>query len=166
MRYIYSWATRVILWTGEEDSFTVRAFEIIDKFGSSLSRWFDTSNRDCRSGSKWRDEFFKLSALLLEHSDRKFIPLPDSTAANKSLRLPPETKWEALPHFYGRPVFERIWIIREMCVVARVTVVCGSYQIDWSKVANAAIILDDKKNGSRLRLKLAFWTRSGRMVTC
>lgn len=130
--------------------FTLRAFEIIDKSALLYQVGSIQATEIVAAAPNGETSFScevtdKLSALLLEHSDHKFIPPPDSAAANKSLRLPPKTKWEELSHFYGRPVFEQIWIIREVCVVASVTVVCGSYQIDWSKVANAAIILDNKK---------------------
>ncbi|KAK3366228.1 heterokaryon incompatibility protein-domain-containing protein, partial [Lasiosphaeria ovina] len=49
--------------------------------------------------------------------------------------------WLAFLSLIERPWFSRIWIVQEVVMGKRVTVWCGSYQLDWNDLYHSALFL-------------------------
>lgn len=189
MRRIYSLATQVILWTGEESEKIGQAFEIIEQLSTAYRHGRPEASEFLESAFgtiKLNDISEKLATM--DKLERGFImdrvlqmerfgsssslgavseaestsphailekiasirwklpvgaeyPSPENVIGNSTLQLPSWNECSCLFHFYSRPVFERVWIIQELCAARKIVVMCGCRQISWSKVARAATLL-------------------------
>ncbi|KAL5313475.1 hypothetical protein ACEPPN_019208 [Leptodophora sp. 'Broadleaf-Isolate-01'] len=148
VKYIYNRAARVILWIGEESSTTAKAFEIVEKL-ASVRRDFEIEGTEIVASATLEDQ-----QEVTDDSVGEFIaarrndlgpPSPETVAADHALGLPPRQDWRVLADIYRCPIFERIWILEEVCVARKVMVRCGSFETDWVKFANVATILQHGK---------------------
>jgi hypothetical protein len=172
VRYIYSWATRVILWTGEEDSFTVRAFEIINKLallyqdGSIQATEIDAAapngERSFSSEVTLRTSYprsfssIRIINSFLHRTRQQRTNLFVSPRKQNGRRFPIST---AVRSSNG---FELSW----KCALRRASLLYAAPIRSTGPKLQTRQSFWTTKNGSRLRLKLAFWTKSSRMVTC
>jgi hypothetical protein len=51
-----------------------------------------------------------------------------------------------LASFFGQAYFQRVWIIQELCVASKITLLYGSTSISWDKLARTFISLLDLQN--------------------
>lgn len=98
---IYETAQAVLVWIGKADDQTEWAF--------SEARRLGAAQRDSRT---------KSASLMLP-----------SDGGNPQSPADPISK--VLPSIFQRDWFKRIWVIQEVSVCRKVTVVCGAFHIDW-----------------------------------
>lgn len=140
---IYNRAARVILWIGEEGIATAKAFDIINKL-ASVRRDFEIEGTEIVAAASLEDQQLDSDALenlLAAQKNDVGFSSPQRVVADQSLRLPQLHEWGVLASIYRRPVFERMWVVQEVCVARTITVHCGSFEIDWAKFAKVAAIL-------------------------
>ena len=111
MRDIYARADRVLISIGDELAYSKQAFETIIK----LAKLWQTR------------EVARLQA----GNRRPPLQLEPSTAEKSSLLLQDHLLWEPLFALFSSTYFERTWIIQEIAVSTRATVVCGTQQVNW-----------------------------------
>ncbi|TEY54139.1 hypothetical protein BOTCAL_0242g00090 [Botryotinia calthae] len=111
MRDIYAHANKVLIWLGDELAYSKQAFGTIRK----LAKLWQTR------------EVARLQAV----DRRPSLRLGPSTAEELSLLLQDRLLWESLFALFSSTYFERTWIIQEIAVLTRATVVCGTQQVNW-----------------------------------
>ncbi|PQE16459.1 heterokaryon incompatibility protein [Rutstroemia sp. NJR-2017a WRK4] len=111
MRNIYAQAYRVLIWIGDERAYSKQAFGLITKMAQL-----------------WQTR----EVARLQAGDRR-PPLRErpSTAEESSLLLQDGPLWESLFALFSSTYYERTWIIQEIAVSTRATVVCGRQQVAW-----------------------------------
>ncbi|KAJ8106306.1 hypothetical protein ONZ43_g7111 [Nemania bipapillata] len=56
--------------------------------------------------------------------------------------------WDSINRFFGREWFRRVWIVQELVLAPKVTLLCGGRRAQWDDIYNAAKICSDKTRGS------------------
>ena len=108
---IYARASRVLIWIGDELAPSKQAFGTIIK----LAKLWQTRE-----------------VVRLQAGDRRpSLRLEPSTAEESSLQLQDRLLWESLFALFSSTYFERTWIIQEIAVSTRATVVWGTQQVNW-----------------------------------
>ncbi|KAI0530079.1 hypothetical protein GGR58DRAFT_494730 [Xylaria digitata] len=59
-----------------------------------------------------------------------------------------EEDWDSINRFFGRPWFRRVWIVQELVLARKVTMLCGKQEAQWSEIYNAAKICSEKAKRS------------------
>jgi len=113
MTHIYQKAQGVLIWVREEKPDTDKAFKMIPKLAKS---WDAQGNQDDPRSTKPPVEVQD------EHADE----------------LKNQTLWDAIIDAFTRSYFTRTWIIQEILVSKKATVICGSHQTDWVLFHQAA----------------------------
>lgn len=106
MDVVYNHATRVIVWTGEEDVDAKRVFELLDRF---------TGKDMASSPSK-------------KPLENKLAGLPSLSSLSDQVE---GDEYSSLFVFFQRPVFSRAWVIQEIVLGRRVIVKCGSREANF-----------------------------------
>jgi hypothetical protein len=108
MKEIYSKATRVLIWIGEEGPSTGQAFDLL---GDLAKAW--------------------CSYEILRQP--RYIPSPSSLPFDESLfRVENSSLWEEIRDLISRSYFDRIWIVQEIIAATQATVLCGDCSISWT----------------------------------
>ncbi|KAK2814133.1 hypothetical protein FQN50_000537 [Emmonsiellopsis sp. PD_5] len=129
MREIYRNARKALIWIGEEKQHTGAAFQIIPKLAEN---WVAQGSQDD-----------KPPIIQPQHRSAK-------TSANQLLDPTDTILWNSIMDVFTRPYFTRTWIIQEIIVSCEATVLCGSYQVDWTPFHRAANhIVQDEFRASR-----------------
>ena len=115
MRRIYTGASEVIAWLGEEEENTSGAFSLIEEITTATS---NVALEDIR------DTFWT-------HYSFDIMGLPQLVS--------PE--WYGLFKLFGRPYFRRIWVVQELVVCKKATVRCGSSTISWDDLQHVTRLL-------------------------
>lgn len=115
MRWIFSGASEVIAWLGEEEEGTSGAFSLIEVITAA------TTNLDLED---IRDTFWT-------HYSFEIMGLPQLVS--------PE--WYGLFKLFGRPYFRRIWVVQELVVCKKATVRCGSLTVLWDDLQHVTRLL-------------------------
>lgn len=141
MRHIYSGASRVILWAGEEDQFTEKAFEVITKLSPifahlalAILELMDDATDDAQLRTL-RDAMVETHGIPMFD---EFVPTYEQVQL--AVEVPPQDDWKSLPSIFNRPVFTRIWIVQEICCAKKAVVMCGSHTIGFIKLAKVAML--------------------------
>ncbi|PWW76860.1 HET-domain-containing protein [Tuber magnatum] len=113
MTQIYQKAQGVLIWIREQKPDTLEAFRMIPKLAKS---WDSQGPQDDPTSTEPTTEVED------EHADE----LENPTIAN------------AIVDTFTRSYFTRTWIIQEILVSKKATVICGSHQIDWVLFHQAA----------------------------
>ena len=115
MGKIYSKARLVAVWLGEEDSYTGRAFQLME----SISR------------------LVTVSAVRSLHTNVSDIFNPDALQA---MGLPsfPSADWESMHRLFERSWFQRSWVIQEAALADDAFVVCGRRVFNWDDIGRTA----------------------------
>ncbi|EEH21882.2 hypothetical protein PABG_04098 [Paracoccidioides brasiliensis Pb03] len=127
MREIYRKAQRALIWIGEEKEHTGSAFEIIPELAEN---WVSQGSGD----------------------DIPPILARDTGEPNANQLLDPSNSalWNSIIDVFTRPYFRRTWIIQEIIVSSEATVICGSYDVDWTSFHRAANhLVQDEFRASR-----------------
>ncbi|KAF5876593.1 putative heterokaryon incompatibility protein [Botrytis fragariae] len=111
MRDIYALADRVLIWIGDELAYSKQAFEALSKFAKL---WQAREVTRLQAGDK-----------------RPPLRTEPSTAEKSSLALQDDSLWTSLFTLFSSTYFERTWIIQEIAVSTRSTVICGAQQMNW-----------------------------------
>ena len=111
MGEIYSRARFVAVWLGEEDDYTIPAFDLIEKLS------------DLATGSAVRSL----------HTNPSLILDPD---AMQALGLPsfPSTEWKSMHSLFERRWFQRAWVIQEVALAKVALAICGCRIINWDDI--------------------------------
>ena len=108
---IYSKARMVVVWLGEEDTYTVPAFALIEVISKLTT---------------------VLAAQVL-HTNASDIFDPDALQA---MGLPsfPSADWESMYRPFERRWFQRSWVIQEVALANIVIVMCGCRILNWDDI--------------------------------
>jgi hypothetical protein len=112
MADIFSSVETVMAWLGEEDKYTAKGFELIEKLA--------TYSPEILQRITPRN-FAKQESLLGQFVGQGY--------------------WEALAMLFQRAYFTRVWIIQEVVLAKRVDVFCGSYMSTWAHFENVSQFL-------------------------
>ncbi|KAI8713752.1 HET domain-containing protein [Fusarium sp. LHS14.1] len=107
MRTIYRNAHEVLVWLGEADSHSRRVFEYL-----SLSKW-----NAFRQNTNWNSIGFDLT--ITEHKD-----------------FPMAADLGSLEELLEKPWFRRLWILQEVALAKRATLMAGNGRISWESFAS------------------------------
>jgi hypothetical protein len=107
---VYTYADQVVVWLGEAADESDMALEKMPLLADSF--W---AIKDHGWGYKTIDEIVSLG---LPH--------------------PSDPVWLAALIFFGRPWFQRLWIVQEIVLARHSVFVCGERQVEWSYVVNFA----------------------------
>ncbi|KAM0264305.1 hypothetical protein ACHAQJ_000795 [Trichoderma viride] len=108
MADIYTLASVVISWLGEEDEHTKKGFELLESLSSSSPNVL-----------------------------KRLLPGAHTADSQLSGFSDPQS-WLSVVRLFQRTYFSRVWIIQEVVLAKKVTVMCGSYNIDWKALADAS----------------------------
>lgn len=62
-------------------------------------------------------------------------------AASTAVRLPEESAmWDSISKLFGRPWFQRAWVVQELVLAPQVVVFCGNHWAPWDEIYEAAKI--------------------------
>jgi hypothetical protein len=111
MRDIYAQADGVLIWIGEESPYVKDAFKMIPELARN-----------------WQ---IREVARLRAGDIRPSLRLRPSIAEEPSLMLQNELLWKSFYKLFASTYFERTWIVQEIVVSTRATVVCGKQQVEW-----------------------------------
>ncbi|MCJ1392041.1 hypothetical protein MMC18_004908 [Xylographa bjoerkii] len=114
MASIYQAARQVVIWLGEEDDDTSPAIDLLSKIVVG-------ANTQPRADTK---EALKHNVAL--------AGVPTST----------HPSWKSMTRLLERPWFSRIWVIQEAVMARQIIVTCGSFQMEWETLHQAADTLD------------------------
>lgn len=110
MRQIYMQAEQALLWLGESNEDSELAMDLIRRWSPPLAPQIS------RSTSRGVAEVLKL------------VCDPFEVRA-----------WEALRSFFQRPYWERSWILQEVILSKRATLICGSQTVSWQALDDAQL---------------------------
>lgn len=113
---VYTGASIVDIWLGEEDSETSMAMDYIPDLLQSFS---DLGQRD-ETGDEVAHVIQALSLLAIK-----------------------SPCWTALRSIFERPYFRRMWIVQEVALGQKCVVYCGSFSVPWNDLAKAALCLEE-----------------------
>ncbi|PSR82765.1 heterokaryon incompatibility protein-domain-containing protein [Coniella lustricola] len=133
MAEIYRQGQRTIVWLGEHDHSTARAFDMVE----TMARYVDTTPEEQLVElypDNWR--------LLQKQLKRKESESAEIIKVKPVLYSP--AYWISKLHsgrartaLFGRAWFTRVWVIQEISMSARALVMCGRYSIDWERIEKA-----------------------------
>lgn len=125
MARIYHSARSVLMWIGEATSDTAIAFNTIPTL---LDIW---SILTSTAGSDSFSELEYVSSLnQVDNLKTPLLKIMDNQQAMGGLN-----------ELFHRPYFTRAWILQEVILAKKATVVCGEYQSDWDEFRNAMLAL-------------------------
>jgi ankyrin repeat protein len=125
MAQIYCKARSVLMWMGEETPGTAIAFATIPTL---LDIW---SILTSKAGSDTFSELEYVSSLYqVDNLKTPLLKIMDNQQA-----------MDGLNELFHRPYFTRAWILQELILAKRATVVCGQHQWDWDEFRNAMLAL-------------------------
>jgi Heterokaryon incompatibility protein (HET) len=112
MREIYSRASAVVVWLGNQATDSERGFELIHQ----------------------------ISAFARQATTDKAAPRPITPQELERLKLPPvgSLDWKAVDAIYYRAWFFRVWILQEIALARSATILCGDQRLPWSEMVDAA----------------------------
>ena len=151
MADIYQRGKQTIVWLGEHDRRTRRAFAMLETMAQYVN---SVSNEELvrLEPDKWR--------LLQKAMKRKNSPDVEASDV-KRFRFNPVywttmiRSWHARMSLFERPWFKRVWVVQEIAMSQHAIVVCGRYAISWSALENAyrmSKFWDEWEDGQRLGL--------------
>ncbi|KAH8676496.1 heterokaryon incompatibility protein-domain-containing protein [Tricladium varicosporioides] len=136
MTLLYQKAESVIAWIGLEDATTQDALVVVDRL-SSVSP----------------TDMFNASADIYRVITAEDMLNPQSYHSKLGIDPITEQHWIAWVAFLHRPYFKRVWVVQEVTVAKSITVVCGSYILDWGSLSKAIWFIAHTKWFIRLHTK-------------
>ncbi|OCK72931.1 HET-domain-containing protein [Lepidopterella palustris CBS 459.81] len=126
MGNIYSFARRVLVWLGPEGKDSTHALSTLQSLASQVELTVDNSLCATPGTSKpdWYHPFYLLPPNIFN-----------------------DTTWSAIKSLFGRAWFSRVWVIQEVTLANRFTVLhCGGYSLPWLDLKKAIGILRAKES--------------------
>jgi hypothetical protein len=71
----------------------------------------------------------------------KHVPPVPTSWADESIPPPNDDSWRCIGEFFGLSWFRRIWIVQEVIAGAKLTVICGSWKLDWNELFTAVTVI-------------------------
>ena len=152
MADIYQRGQQTIVWLGEHDRRTGRAFVMLE----TMNRYVNAVSMEKLvrlEPDKWR---------LLPKAMKKKKNATDIEANDfKRFRFDPVywttmiRSWHARMSLFERPWFKRVWVVQEIAMSRHAIVVCGRYSTSWSTLENTyrmSKFWDEWEDGQRLGL--------------
>ncbi|GAB1316503.1 hypothetical protein MFIFM68171_06713 [Madurella fahalii] len=109
MALIYSRARQVLIWLGEETSDVVHSLSALQELGPTFRTLH--LRRMLSNAAPWLEPFIHV-----------FFPFP---------AIPDPTPWESVCTLLERPWFQRMWVIQEVALARRATIICGHDTLPW-----------------------------------
>ncbi|MCJ1403425.1 hypothetical protein MMC11_006648 [Xylographa trunciseda] len=123
MGRIYTQATDVLIWLGQEDETSSHSMRFIQQVAAVVDRHFSTD---------WTDPSFVVD-LLKPRNPEEFRKEFDHI--NKI------AEWTSLQKLFHRAWFSRRWVAQEAILARRATVYCGASNISWREFLSATTLL-------------------------
>ncbi|KAH7379565.1 hypothetical protein BKA66DRAFT_466288, partial [Pyrenochaeta sp. MPI-SDFR-AT-0127] len=123
MSHIYSAAKEVWVWLGVEDDFTlpaIKTLRLMNSMPPDAPEWYWTAN-----------QHLNLPQDKVEDEAQEQIAKRNNWIT-KSI-----SGFEALLALLDRAWFQRVWIMQEITMAMRVTLMCGSYSLSWDDLFRA-----------------------------
>ncbi|KAI8957262.1 HET-domain-containing protein [Daldinia sp. FL1419] len=127
MADIYGSAECVIVWLGVADKFTQKAWELIER----LSRLTDDG--------------------MLGINLQEFGSAHDNNLLGCSIS---REHWRALASLFGRRWFTRAWVVQELILARRTTILCGDYIFNWKEMVRVSHFLSKRTSANTFRQHL------------
>jgi hypothetical protein len=122
MRDIYHKAEGVLVWLGPEIPDSPRCFQLVPKLASAWEK-----RDEFRQGQQSQD--------VLTVHEAKELGLPELD----------DSIWQTLKRILHSPWFDRVWIIQEVAVSRRATVMCGDERVIWEDLVESALLISEGK---------------------
>lgn len=117
----------------QEKSIQVRLMQDLFKMATEVCAWIGEE----ADGSGDAMKSLRRMAAQQTHPDSVTATLPDESAV-----------WDSINKFFGRPWFQRVWIVQELVVASQVEIICGDDAATWDDVYAAAKICSEKAQTS------------------
>ena len=132
MRRIYSGSSEVVVWLGDEIGSDVMAIDLIRQFAIGLSEDPQKPRLDLTSTATRTTLLRRL-------------------AQDKHLCL-------AIVQFLQKPWFRRVWIIQEVAVSSKASIVCGSHKVSWEALSSMTSYFRSNHLDNIVGTSSATWT--------
>ena len=119
---VYTYADQVVVWLGEAEDESDMALEMMPSLADSF--W---AVRDHGWESKSIDDIVSLG-----------FPHPSDPV------------WLATIMIFGRPWFQRLWIVQEIVLARHSVFLCGERQVEWAHVVNFAEAMASSQFGGQI----------------
>lgn len=125
MGKIYKNAAVVLMWIGDQTTYTGDALPII--------RWLAELLHTLKLDPK-KNEF----SFLGPYADEQTLV---SSAQERIVAMQGNASWPAMVDLLSRTYFSRLWIIQEIVLSSKAVVVCGEHRIEWKTFYEAAMCI-------------------------
>lgn len=122
MRDIYHQAKEVLVWLGPACEDSSQCLPLVPMLAGVWEK-----RDDARQA---RDEEFQG---VLGSQEAKELGLPELS----------DPIWEALKRVLHRPWFDRVWVIQEVAVSKRATIICGDAKVIWEDLLESALLISE-----------------------
>ena len=114
MQKLFARAESVLVWLGEESHDSRAAFGLVSRIAAAAAADRGLSTQDMKN--------------FLTAQDLGGLGLPDHA----------DTAWFALDSLFWRPWFSRVWVIQEITVARRASILCGPSRCSWDDLVETA----------------------------
>ncbi|KAF2139895.1 uncharacterized protein K452DRAFT_253498 [Aplosporella prunicola CBS 121167] len=115
MKQIYQEADGVVVWLGDETKTSPLGFDLLHRIANSPKVLHAAQSQ---------------RSILVEDMAEAGLPAPYSQ------------DWKAIDAIFWRAWYSRVWIIQEITLARRATVICGREKLAWNDLINAASLLN------------------------
>ena len=122
MRDIYRQAREVPVWLGPECENSSQCLPLVPKLAEVWEK------RDDAAQGKGEQ-----SQSVLSSQEVKELGLPELS----------DPVWEMLKRVLHRPWFERVWVIQEVALSKRATIICGDEKVIWEDLLESAFLISE-----------------------
>lgn len=133
MVQIYSKATNVLIWLGNETNAAATAFKCLE--------WISTMLPD----QYWQSSAGSETDQIAHIFDENILSILDEMACFDTIRLISSKQLdyhlECVATILRNPYWSRIWILQEVVMAQFATVLCGSLSMEWNRFSSCAKIL-------------------------
>ncbi|KAE9380800.1 hypothetical protein N431DRAFT_477671 [Stipitochalara longipes BDJ] len=124
MGEIYKKAAQVLMWIGDQTTYTADAIPVIQRLATLLVTFKVNPEEAARDLQPYAEE------QELELSTKEWIA-----------GIQMEPSWSAVIDILSRPYFDRLWIIQEIVLPSRAMVICGGHRIEWKILYESTMCL-------------------------
>ena len=118
MKDIFGGAQEVLAWPGEASADSARALAFVEELRHVIEE-----SQNTKKPIPW------MALGRTGHWDHREVSL---------------SPWSALRVFLRRPWFTRLWIVEEIVLAKKVTLLCGDAAVDWKHLARVVILLQEQ----------------------
>lgn len=135
MADVFRSAQGVIIWLGPEDQFTTDALEVVEAISPLIT--LRSSHLSSKAKQAWDDtsytDFFDSSW---------YSRVAEAIGLRGNIT---HHQWLGLLALVSRPWFQRAWVVQELALARRATVVCGDRMVYWTQLATTLSFIHAKR---------------------